>query len=869
MRRDLVTRRGLMAGAAAGALLAVARADASGLFLISPPVAPGFNGGRSQVNFNFVQFGGEYPFINHLLTAQNWGFVSVVGTQQSPGPNDLDANGYPITSGVAFTNGGVSTVIYLPLSVELTGVGMSTQWYVKYTGSGTIVIRFGSNTISGAGGTYGPYAHPNANGNGGTTVSITANPNNDLNNLQIYNASDATALAAGEVFGTQFKSVLKTGNFGAYRFLNWLGPSGKGVNFTNMRYWKDRKPQGYWSYVADEARAAYVTTSANQSTSHSFATSTALGYSCSAPSDWGVRTTPNDKDIVIAMLNVSARVVGNPLSSGVSVSGSLMTVTSTTSTTPIFIGAFVTAGNGYTATITNQTDNAGNPIAWTGAVSGPAYYSLNNSTLSGLGIVGISNPVTLAVGTQSPAPVKSYQGLCPGSGAPFAGSWIDYSVQLVGGRFATFVWDAHIASWIKFGGDISAFDMYLANGVPPEVCFQLCKEMGAHPWFNVPFLSCDPITDWCSGLATYLQANAPSWMIPRYEVTPNETWNTIFPATTYAWLKAYAHWTTNAGATNQDDWVGQVASTGGQAINAVYGSVNPAKAQVICGYQTAGGGPSHTARITSSLYVSQSSGQPAYNYLTHTCVANYIGPANGPYSDGSANAATAANNWLTHLKANDITAAGTTMSAYVTSNHVFGTFAANAASVQSSAAAHGVNKITYYEGGWSPGDYGTISSNQQWFEEASKLYGSSMQDTMCFAYSVAMSVTGAEFPSQYLLGEGAFGSRAVMSGTNTISGNVLTIGGISTGTISIGGVVNGSDVAFGTVIQQQLTGSAGSTGTYWVNISQTSSNVTVVSNPTAALCWSIQCPDIYAASANGGSPILAAIAAFNTTNPAC
>ncbi|MHC6685922.1 hypothetical protein ACYUZR_13945, partial [Staphylococcus aureus] len=48
------------------AVAAAATPSALGSF-----VAPKFNSGRSQVNLNFLQIGGDYPFLNCLKTAQS------------------------------------------------------------------------------------------------------------------------------------------------------------------------------------------------------------------------------------------------------------------------------------------------------------------------------------------------------------------------------------------------------------------------------------------------------------------------------------------------------------------------------------------------------------------------------------------------------------------------------------------------------------------------------------------------------------------------------------------------------------------------------------------------------------------------------
>ena len=67
--------------------------------------------------------------------------------------------------------------------------------------------------------------------------------------------------------------------------------------------------------------------------------------------------------------------------------------------------------------------------------------------------------------------------------------------------------------------------------MPPEVAVALCAKIGAHPHFVTPAMAVD--TDYNTRLATYVKANGPSWMVPRFE-GPNETWNFNFFCTHYA-----------------------------------------------------------------------------------------------------------------------------------------------------------------------------------------------------------------------------------------------------------------------------------------------------------------------------------------------
>jgi hypothetical protein len=192
------------------------------------------------------------------------------------------------------------------------------------------------------------------------------------------------------------------------------------------------------------------------------------------------------------------------------------------------------------------------------------------------------------------------------------------------GKTAAFVFDEDLDVWLKFGGGVADdLNAALRNGLPYEAQIALCEELGAHPWFCRPYLSCDPITDWQTGIATLARDTCPSWTVPRFEIPPNETWNSAngFAATGYAWLKAKHHWPAT-GDTNDHDWVGMVASTGGQAVSAVYGD-DRTKYRAIVGVQ-AHGSTSPTARLASTLYVSENGGSPAYNWVHDIAPANYI-----------------------------------------------------------------------------------------------------------------------------------------------------------------------------------------------------------------------------------------------------
>lgn len=80
------------------------------------------------------------------------------------------------------------------------------------------------------------------------------------------------------------------------------------------------------------------------------------------------------------------------------------------------------------------------------------------------------------------------------------------------------------------------------------------------------------------------------------------------------------------------------------------------------------------------------------------------------------------------------------------------------------------------------------------------------------------------------------GTGAAASFTGSIAGTVLTVSAVASGALAQGQLLTGALIAQGTLIGPQLTGSAGSTGTYTVTISQTISSEPLV---TVALVDSV------------------------------
>ncbi len=87
-----------------------------------------------------------------------------------------------------------------------------------------------------------------------------------------------------------------------------------------------------------------------------------------------------------------------------------------------------------------------------------------------------------------------------------------------------------------------------------------------------------------------------------------------------------------------------------------------------------------------------------------------------------------------------------------------------------------------------------------------------------FYVGIASLGTWAELIS-VLLGSSLATPAAVVTGS--VSGTVMTVSSVTSGALAAGQIITGTGVTTGTSIVKQLTGSAGSTGTYQVSMSQT------------------------------------------------
>jgi hypothetical protein len=205
--------------------------------------AASFNGGRSQTGLNFLQTGGEYPFLNVVKTSANWAYSSAPNKDGVLDPALLDENGYP----TSIQTGGYYSVCFVPSS--WVGLSLTVQWdgggTIRVPGTGTV----GSTTSSN--GSTDNFITCTCIGQSLIVgaVATSASPNHVKNIRVSLTGTETTLLTAGEVFRPEFKNKLLEAGFGVLRFMDW-----QVNNTTNMTDWTSRKPTTYFSYQATEFR---------------------------------------------------------------------------------------------------------------------------------------------------------------------------------------------------------------------------------------------------------------------------------------------------------------------------------------------------------------------------------------------------------------------------------------------------------------------------------------------------------------------------------------------------------------------------------------------------------------------------------------
>jgi hypothetical protein len=729
----LSRREFFLGGASAFALVKSSPALAGFLRHGSAAVSTGFNGGKSTGQ-STLPWQGDYPFVNlHNSTGSTWeiGFDSSFANGQELPPSLMDSNGFP--TDVASVASDWSLPLTVPLSSSKAATALHpfvTTWegqttinisFINVTGgSGAPVFDSGSGKYFGRLEWYPNYVTDPRNGAinsaNGLAIHIARNgitTGSYIANLKTFFKDYESTVTAGKYFSPQYVSVLQTAKFGRYRFMDWLLTNG-----SNVTTWASRKQLTYHSWDTDDYRPSLY---------GGITTNSGNDYTLSLPGSYvwtnpvqGNYTggAPVDKMTVQFGFNADATFISNNERSSLTIT-SFSPLTFNWPSCPLangnpvglcripgvggnFITGFSEGKNYYVVGLSGNTFN----LAVTpggSALSSTDTSSFNNNMV-------VVTP-TLNIGTGGAIQIRSLSGVPLNSaGVMPTGGSLTGTVKRVFWATATF--DADLNAWLMQGGSSGTGSAGISNWVPPEVCLQLCADIGMHPYFSIPAMTVDPMTDYPKSLMQMCK-NGPSWMIPQFE-NGNEVWNNITVITNYAYSKSFAHWPTYSGGnSNADAWYGKALSTVGQDAAAVFGIGNLGVTyEVVCGGQYVPPGFKPNERIQSTTYVAQAAApQSGYlktaanPYVSSMLSAAYIYPS----TRGFAAELQLAWQWgVTNV--GNTTAQNANLNGFVDQLPALGAPNVPGNLVQyylgtlqwGQAQTPPINKVQGYEGGWSP-----------------------------------------------------------------------------------------------------------------------------------------------------------------------
>jgi hypothetical protein len=603
--------------------------------------AASHNGGLVQINSTLLNTDGCFPFLNLLKNGTSWGRN---GANTSPvTPDELDSNGYP--NALSISRGGTASICYAPSQAERIG-----NYVITWTSSGTILLNF-SNTVL-----------PTATFTGSVSSNILTAGAPSGGTIQ-----KGMTLSTGGIIGDQISG--SAGVAGTYNLVNGVNAGSQSMTVSGG----STTSAGNGRYVFSTTATRFDFHITNGPITNVIICHVDDEARITAGEVFGVKFKQTVSDMRFGVWRAG---VGwqNSNTSQVTTWATRKPMTfysyiAAERRAAWFAGTCTNTANAY-VTASFPSQHAADGTSWTSGV--PKDKDIvhviwgANATPSG--------GITLDIGT-SGTPINVLD--------PYTNALATSTYPAQAGTvndFSTLVYDAQLNVWIKQGGDTTQFAKGFDNAVPPELVVQLCGEIGMHPYFVVPYLSCTPMTDWTRQCATYCLNNGPSWMVPMFE-GPNELWN--FAANYYQ--GPYSNNVANSygwgsSGTQYHEWYGKVMSTIGQDVAAAYSVIKAnvktqTKYKVLCGVQTANavngtGTATSNPRLNSTKYLTGvPAAQAGYaldaakDWVTHICTAQYYNSS--AQTDGSAT--TLANNFNGKIFTASCSAGVMTVSAIVAS----------------------------------------------------------------------------------------------------------------------------------------------------------------------------------------------------------
>jgi len=440
--------------------------------------------------------------------------------------------GQPISgSGIEVTKFGTPTII-TARGTGAGGTGTYTLNFSQTVGNSTRPVTFhpgGRLELSVSGEKYTGLA-------GGWNLAIlqtgtALDQTNTVQSLALYysclnihscsGADDEKVYWTGQIAGTKFLSTLAGMKAGVLRDLGWSN-----TNFGNQTTWSTRKPASYFSWDS-----TYLT------------------------------------NRLYAGITRATKQTGSVFTA--SIGGNILTVTSISSGS-IAVGYYLDGNPGVAAnTVIGAMSGYLSSCPTCTGTGGTGTYLLTGSQTVGSESMSVTiyknsvdfldrppqdkDTVTVIWGASSPNPSTNMFSADGGTTYQLvlnAGGTVvmNNNVPIINGTSAylsTMVYDADFGKWLQFGGVLGSGVNGINDPVPPEVFVEICNEVGqaegaiVSPWFVLPPMASDPLTDWTIQEALYVKNNFPS-MVPEFE-TINEIWNKLTSAAGYAFSKMVAH----------------------------------------------------------------------------------------------------------------------------------------------------------------------------------------------------------------------------------------------------------------------------------------------------------------------------------------
>lgn len=578
---------------------------------------------KSQLNPNFFT-GGEYIVTNLFRIADRWTYVTGGATAT---PDELDANGYPLSGATMFSNGGgVVRINSVPSQAVKPG-----NYVVSAAGQGQFLTFDGNSGSSTGAGCTGVASA--ANNLACTNTTCTSATGSISGTTLTVTVASSCSLVVGQPIGYGNTTVddfgvptIITGKSGSANCPACTGTGGTGtyrVNFSQTVASASLVP-GMRAEITIPALSETVTTFAQwqiqlKATSASaplmyvgfyhvddestYSTGQLVGAKFKERVQQGGFAVLRDLNLGDAnAANVSTWSTRKP-------SKYFSYATSELRSSIYYPSAQVTyalngSSNDYSInTGATQVDKQTVCVQWpSSATNGTITFSTDNGATK--------------------STVRDYRGSALGN-----------TNEADTGKFTGLVYEAFSNVWIStFIGATTGGQNCLQNYMPPEAFLRIVSEIGTvqYPWIVMPMLASDPVTDFPIQYAKYMQANYPA-LLGIFE-TPNEPWNCGGAGTgAFSTLKSSAYiavstaWSTNTAGHgfcgpfvtgDYQNFVGKAGSLLGQAIRAVSSTYIVTVGSQLVGNATSG----WNDIIRSTSYVNQN-------------------PANIPIQSGCAGAA--------------------------------------------------------------------------------------------------------------------------------------------------------------------------------------------------------------------------------------